>query len=80
VDLRAIINAVPDILLSHPSLSIAGIVALGAASQWFAWRVGVPAILPLLVVGFVAGPLTGWLDPNAFIGDNLFPSCRLPWD
>lgn len=67
-----------ELLLSHPAVGIAGVVALGAASQWFAWRVGVPAILPLLVIGFVAGPLTGWLNPTAFIGEDLlFPLVSL---
>lgn len=68
----------PDILIANPALAIAGIVALGAAAQWFAWRVGLPAILPLLVVGFVVGPLFGWLAPTEFIPqDLLFPAVSL---
>jgi NhaP-type Na+/H+ or K+/H+ antiporter len=68
----------PELLVSHPALAIAAIVALGAGAQWFAWRVGLPAILPLLVVGFVAGPLFGWLDPSVLIGDDLlFPAVSL---
>lgn len=68
----------PELLNSHPALAIAAIVALGAGAQWFAWRVGLPAILPLLVVGFVAGPLFGWLDPSVLIGDDLlFPAVSL---
>lgn len=67
-----------ELLASQPALAIAAIVALGASAQWFAWRVGLPAILPLLVVGFVVGPLLGWLRPEAFIAqDLLFPAVSL---
>lgn len=67
-----------DLIAAHPALAIAGIVALGAAAQWFAWRVGLPAILPLLLVGFVVGPLLGWIDPSVIIGDDLlFPAVSL---
>lgn len=67
-----------EFLTGHPSFAIAGIVALGAAAQWFAWRVSVPAILPLLVVGFVVGPLLGWLQPVTIVGETLlFPSVSL---
>lgn len=65
-------------LASQPSLAIAAIVALGAAAQWMAWRVGLPAILPLLIVGFLVGPLFGWIDPATFIGaELLFPAVSL---
>ena len=37
---------------------LAGIIILGIFAQWFAWRVKVPAILPLIVVGLVVGPLS----------------------
>ncbi len=67
-----------ELFTSQPALAIAAIVALGASAQWFAWRVGLPAILPLLVVGFVAGPLLGWLDPSTFISPELlFPAVSL---
>jgi len=67
-----------ELLVSQPALAIAAIVALGAAAQWFAWRVGLPAILPLLVVGFVVGPLLGWVQPGAFIAEDLlFPAVSL---
>lgn len=67
-----------DLLLSHPALAIAGIVALGAAAQWLAWRIGLPAILPLLLVGFLVGPLLGWVDPALIVGETLlFPAISL---
>ena len=39
----------------------------------FAWRLKVPSILLLLTFGFIAGSLTGFLDPDAIFGDLLFP-------
>jgi len=54
-------------------LGLGAILALGVASQWFAWRVRLPSILVLLVAGFLAGSVTGWLDPDALFGDLLFP-------
>ncbi len=54
-------------------IAIASIITLGIAAEWFAWRIGLPSILVLLVFGFLAGPLTGFLDPDAMLGDLLFP-------
>lgn len=58
-----------EIFMQMPSLAIAAIIALGVASQWLAWFVRVPAILFLLAVGFVVGPVLQWVQP-----DQLFPS------
>ena len=54
-------------------LTLAAIVALGIGAQWLAWRFHVPAILLLLLTGFVAGPATGLLVPSETFGDLLFP-------
>ena len=65
---------------------LASIIILGILAQWFAWRIKVPAILPLLLTGLLVGPLsTLWtddgmklLDPvwngqnGLFAGDHLF--------
>lgn len=65
-------------LLANPGLAIAVVIALGAASQWLAWRASLPAILPLLIVGFAVGPLLGWLHPSSLIGEDLlFPAIGL---
>ncbi len=59
----------------NPGLALAPIVFLGAASQWVAWRVGVPAILPLLTAGFFVGSIGGLMHPvDVFRRDVLF-SC-----
>lgn len=60
-----------------PMIALAGILALGAASQWLAWRLRLPAILFLLLVGIGVGPVLGWLDPDALFGELLFPVVSL---
>jgi NhaP-type Na+/H+ or K+/H+ antiporter len=59
----------------HDNLLIGfgGIVLLGIAAQWLAWRIRVPSILILLVFGFAAGPVTGFLKPDEMFGDLLSP-------
>ncbi|MCF8337889.1 MAG: sodium:proton antiporter, partial [Bacteroidales bacterium] len=58
-------------------LELGGIVILGIVSQWIAWRLRFPSIFLLLVVGFVAGPLTGVINPDALMGDMLLPFVSL---
>jgi len=53
--------------------SLAVIVVLGIGAQWVAWRLQVPSILLLLLGGFIAGPVTGWVDPDHLLGETLFP-------
>ncbi|WP_222105067.1 cation:proton antiporter [Denitromonas halophila] len=57
--------------------TIAAIGVVGGACQWLAWRMRLPAILFLLIAGIVAGPIGGWLDPDALLGDLLFPFVSL---
>ena len=54
-------------------IGLASIVVLGIVAQWLAWRLHLPAILLLLIGGFVAGPITGILNPDELFGDLLFP-------
>ncbi|MEF8817039.1 MAG: sodium:proton antiporter [Salinibacter sp.] len=53
-------------------LSITVVVVLGIGAQWAAWRFRLPSILLLLLVGFLAGPVLGVLDPQSLRGDWLF--------
>jgi CPA1 family monovalent cation:H+ antiporter len=57
----------------HLELFLALLVLLGIMSQWLAWRLKLPAILLLLLIGLVAGPVTGIIRPDDFLGDLLFP-------
>jgi NhaP-type Na+/H+ or K+/H+ antiporter len=59
------------------ALQIALLLSLGVFCQWLAWRLRLPAILPLLLAGLLLGPLLGVLDPDAFLGDLLFPMISL---
>lgn len=58
-------------------LQLAALVALGFAAQWLAWRVRLPAILFLLLIGLALGPALGWLDPQAALGNLFFPIVSL---
>ncbi len=58
-------------------LAVTSIVVLGVAAQWLAWRFRWPSILLLLVVGLLAGPVTGLLDPDELLGDLLVPIVSL---
>ncbi len=53
------------------------ILILGIAAQWLAWRLRIPSILLLLLVGFLAGPVTHLLDPDALFGSLLLPVVSL---
>lgn len=53
------------------------LLVAGMCCQILAWRLHVPAILFLLLTGFILGPITGVFDPDAFFGDLLFPMVSL---
>ncbi len=55
----------------------AAIVVLGIAAQWIAWRLKVPSILLLLLLGLGAGPLTGFIEPDRLMGGMLRPFVSL---
>ena len=56
-----------------PLMELAGIIITGISAQWLAWRLKLPSILMLMVFGFVAGPLTGFLHPGQLFGPLLSP-------
>lgn len=56
---------------------VAAVIVLGIGAQWLSWRLKLPAILALLVIGIVAGPVTGLLRPDEMFGDILFPMVSL---
>ena len=65
-------------LNAHPAFAIALVIALGAGAQWLAWRLHLPAILPLLLAGFLVGPVLGWLRPGQAFGNGmLYPTVSL---
>jgi len=66
-------------------LELAGIIILGILAQWFAWRLKIPAILPLILIGLFVGPFSTlitedghkWIDPIWNGTSGLFPGERL---
>ncbi|MFD0991990.1 cation:proton antiporter [Tenacibaculum geojense] len=38
-------------------VELAGIIILGILAQWVAWRLKLPAILPLILIGLLVGPI-----------------------
>ena len=58
-------------------IGITGIVFLGILAQWLGWRFRIPGILLLSLAGLVAGPVTGFLDPEMIFGRSLFPLIAL---
>lgn len=63
----------------HLLLGLSSVVVLGVGAQWLAWRLGLPSILLLLAIGFLAGPVSGTflskplLDPDHLLGELLLP-------
>jgi NhaP-type Na+/H+ or K+/H+ antiporter len=53
------------------------VLVLGILAQWISWWLKLPSILLLLLIGIVAGPLTGILNPDEAFGELLFPMISL---
>ncbi len=68
-------------------VELAGIIILGILAQWVAWKFKMPAILPLILIGLLVGPIAAeflnadgskWIEPvwngerGLFAGDGLF--------
>lgn len=54
-------------------LVLAGILVFGIMAQWLAWRIKIPAILPLIVLGICVGPLaTVVFDQKLIDVDEIF--------
>ena len=63
-------------------LELAGIIILGILAQWVAWKFKMPAILPLILIGLLVGPIaaeylsedgTKWIEPIWNGKKGLFP-------
>ena len=63
-------------------LELAGIIILGILAQWFAWKFKIPAILPLILIGLLVGPIAAaylsedgakWIEPIWNGDKGLFP-------
>ena len=63
-------------------LELAGIIILGILAHWVAWKFKIPAILPLILIGLLVGPIaaeflsedhTKWIEPIWNGTEGLFP-------
>jgi NhaP-type Na+/H+ or K+/H+ antiporter len=63
-------------------IELAGIIILGILAQWVAWKFKIPAILPLILIGLLVGPIaaeflsedgTKWIEPIWNESEGLFP-------
>ncbi|MGD8856762.1 MAG: cation:proton antiporter [Chloroflexota bacterium] len=61
----------------HLLISLSLILILGIGAQWLAGRLRLPSILLLLVLGFLAGPVTGLINTDETFGELLFPLVSL---
>ena len=59
--------------MEEQALVIALVGVLGIGAQWVAWRTGWPAIVLMLVAGFLVGPVFGIINPERAFGDLLDP-------
>lgn len=66
-----------EFALSDPLMSLVTVGLLSIGCQYLAYRVRLPAILPLLIAGILVGPVFGVLDADALFGDLLFPVVSL---
>ncbi len=60
-------------------LELAAIIVFGILAQWIAWRMKIPAIFPLILIGLFLGPFSSllldgkWIDPeNIFAGKTMY--------
>lgn len=70
-------HAAAHMTAEHRLAGLVIVLAVGVAAQWLAWRLRWPSILLLLICGFVAGPVTRFLDPDLVFGGLLFPIVSL---
>ncbi|MDA3947344.1 MAG: sodium:proton antiporter [Helicobacteraceae bacterium] len=61
----------------HLTEIMASILIVGIALQWIGWRFKIPALILLIIAGFIMGPLTGWINPKEDFGDMLHPIVSL---
>jgi NhaP-type Na+/H+ or K+/H+ antiporter len=56
---------------------IAGVALAGVAAQWIGWRLNIPSILILLVIGLAVGPVFGLVKSDTVLGAIMRPAIGL---
>jgi NhaP-type Na+/H+ or K+/H+ antiporter len=62
---------------NHVTQVLALVAILGIGAQWLAWRMQLPAIVLLVIVGVLAGPVLGWIRPSQDLGVLLDPIVKI---
>ena len=55
-------------------LLVVGVAVTGVFGQWVGWRLKVPAIIPLLIIGALLGPIGDFVRPSQALGDVMRPA------
>lgn len=55
-------------------LLVVGVAVAGVFGQWLGWKLKLPAIIPLLAIGALAGPVAGIIRPSVALGDVMRPA------
>lgn len=63
--------------MSEPIIALVSVGLISIACQFLAYKIKLPAILPLLIAGIIVGPVTGIINADLLFGDLLFPIVSL---
>ena len=55
-------------------LLVVGVAVAGVFGQWLGWKLKLPAIIPLLAIGALAGPIAGVIRPSVALGEVMRPA------
>ena len=55
-------------------VELSGVLVLGFLAQWLSWRIKIPAILPLIIIGLVVGPISTFFSPD---GEKLIDGGKI---
>ena len=55
-------------------LLVVGVAVAGVFGQWLGWKLKLPAIIPLLAIGALAGPIAGVIRPSIALGEVMRPA------
>jgi NhaP-type Na+/H+ or K+/H+ antiporter len=63
--------------MEHVTEILALVLVVGLAAQWIGWRLGIPAIVLLILFGLLVGPMSGFVHPREALGEAFQPLIKL---
>jgi NhaP-type Na+/H+ or K+/H+ antiporter len=63
--------------MEHVTEILALVLVLGLAAQWIGWRLGIPAVVLLILFGLLIGPVSGLVHPSTALGEAFQPLIKL---